>query len=324
MIRGLFIVTVSVFCYPYRNRISSKDKSMNDVKKISTTSLAKELNISPKELFEHLLEMDMIARQGDNWELTTMGKMRGGSYENHEKYGRYIVWPRTIKADLDDTQNKPAGGLVTATYIGEKLDIPANRINSIFSEIGWIKKAEIKGWLVTDLGKRLGGVESRYKATGISFVRWPENIITNKLLITNVKESKGELIDTTQHETKESTSLEFREKFKPEHRAQDGHYVRSKSELIIDNWLYVSKIVHAYERKLPIEEEVYCDFYIPTGKVYIEYWGLDEEKYLVKKTWKLDIYKKNGFHLIELFEKDISNLDDKLPAKLLEFNIPVE
>ena len=100
--------------------------------------------------------------------------------------------------------------------------------------------------------------------------------------------------------------------------------MRSKSEIIIDNWLYVSKIVHAYERKLPIEEELYCDFYLPTGKVYIEYWGLDEDKYLSRKEKKLEIYKKYNLNLIQLVEKDISNLEDVLPAKLLEFGIPVE
>lgn len=46
----------------------------------------------------------------------------------------------------------------------------------------------------------------------------------------------------------------------------------------------MSEIVHAYERKLPIEEEVYCDFYLPNGKVYIEFWGLEsDERYIQRK-----------------------------------------
>ena len=45
---------------------------------------------------------------------------------------------------------------------------------------------------------------------------------------------------------------------------------------------------------------------------------------LVEKNKKLEIYKKYNLNLIELFEKDVSNLDDTLPAKLLEFHIPVE
>jgi len=32
---------------------------------------------------------------------------------------------------------------------------------------------------------------------------------------------------------------------------------------------------------VPIKEDVYCDFYIPKGKVYVEFWGLeDDEAYL--------------------------------------------
>ena len=49
---------------------------------------------------------------------------------------------------------------------------------------------------------------------------------------------------------------DFREKFPAKYRATDGHLVRSRAEMLIDNWLYMSGIVHAVERKLPIEEDV--------------------------------------------------------------------
>jgi hypothetical protein len=39
--------------------------------------------------------------------------------------------------------------------------------------------------------------------------------------------------------------------------------VRSRGELVIDNSLYEYGLAHAYERKLPVEEDVYSDFYIP-------------------------------------------------------------
>lgn len=121
----------------------------------------------------------------------------------------------------------------------------------------------------------------------------------------------------------------FREKFEAKHRTQDWHYVRSKAEMIIDNLLYQYGIVHAYERKLPIEEDVYSDFYIPPGNwrpqgVYIEYWGLEnDEKYLDRKKKKISLYKENELSLIELNEWDIQNLDDVLPRKLLNFKIKV-
>lgn len=90
---------------------------------------------------------------------------------------------------------------------------------------------------------------------------------------------------------------DFRKKFPTDYRVIDGHYVRTKSETIIDNWLYNNLIVHSYERKVPIEEDLYCDFYIPKLDFYIEYWGLTDDCYLVKKSKQRELYQKNGLKL---------------------------
>ena len=104
--------------------------------------------------------------------------------------------------------------------------------------------------------------------------------------------------------------------------------MRSKAELIIDNFLYEAEIAHAYERELPVKEETYCDFYIQKGgkKVYIEYWGYESDpKYLARKQKKIEIYEKYGFQLIQLTDKEVvSSLDDALPKKLREFGIETE
>ncbi len=299
------------------------DKQTN--KELSTTALAKEMKRSTPAMFEYLQEVGLILRSGNNWQLTPAGKSRGGLYRASAKLKRYIVWPESIIAELEGSQEEAGHGFVTATAIGKSFDLPANRINSILSELGWIKKDPVKGWQITGLGKRFGGIQAKHHTSGVPYVHWPETITRHRILTANIQESKGDTPVAVQDEKPTgSESVEFRDKFRPEHRTQDGHYVRSKSEIIIDNWLYVSKIVHAYERKLPIEEELYCDFYLPTGKVYIEYWGLDEPKYISRKERKLEIYKKYSLNLIQLVEKDISNLEDVLPAKLLEFHIPVE
>jgi len=84
----------------------------------------------------------------------------------------------------------------------------------------------------------------------------------------------------------------------------------------------MAEIVHAYERKLPIEKNVYSDFYIPTGKVYIEYWGYENKKqYLERKKIKQDLYNKYDFNLIELEDKDVLNLNDVLPRMLLKHGV---
>jgi hypothetical protein len=161
----------------------------------------------------------------------------------------------------------------------------------------------------------------------VPYVRWQESIKTNKIFLSSLNEVKGDIPTSTQLPASNviPDEIEFREKFKAIFRAKDGHYVRSKSEMLIDNALYDFNLVHAYERKLPIEEVVYSDFYIPTEKVYIEFWGFDEDsKYISRKEDKLEIYKKYDFRLIQLTEKEVQNLDDNLPRLLLGFGIRTE
>ncbi|MCP3889738.1 MAG: glycerol kinase [Desulfobulbaceae bacterium] len=202
------------------------------------------------------------------------------------------------------------------------MDISANKINFLLSELGWVYKG-IKGWLTTPQGVRQGGVQDEDKKSGIPYVRWPESILKNKLLQNSVEQLSGATISTDPvQEAQKSEEKGFREKFEAKHRSTDGHFVRSKAEMLIDNWLYMAEIVHAYERKLPVEEDVYCDFYLPTGKVYIEYWGYEnEKKYLKRKKAKKDIYEKYGFNLIELKDAHVQNLDDILPRLLLKYGI---
>ena len=121
----------------------------------------------------------------------------------------------------------------------------------------------------------------------------------------------------------EKDDNDFRTKFPATFISEDGHRVRSKAEQIIDNWLYHKGIVHAYERRVPIEEEVYCDFFIPIGqKVWIEFWGLEETKYLKRKELKKKFYTAHNKNLIELTDKDIENLDDNMPIKLRKYLPP--
>ena len=101
--------------------------------------------------------------------------------------------------------------------------------------------------------------------------------------------------------------------------------MRSKAEMLIDNYLYMSGVVHAYERQLPIEAEVYCDFYLPAGKVYIEYWGIENDPaYNARRKAKVEIYQRSKLQLIELTDDHIRNLDDYLPKMLIKYKITVD
>ncbi len=222
---------------------------------------------------------------------------------------------------IDKLDSKPR--LINATIVGKHFGISANKINSILSELGWIKKS-IKGWVVTELGRKVGGQQSEYK-TGRLYAHWPESILKNGILVVMVNEAKGEAPTIIQGPAPITDKIEFREKFPGTHRANDGHWVRSIAELMIDNWLYWAGVIHAYEKKLRIKEEVYPDFYLPKGNVYIEYWGYDNDpKYSSRKEAKLEIYTRHELRLIQLTEQDIKNIDDILPKKLREFGINTE
>ena len=293
------------------------------MKKISTTSLSKTLDIPTKELFAKLLEQSFITKKGDNWLLTEKGKSIGGEYKESKQYGKYIVWPDNL--NIGDSPNEAtknnSGKLITSTSIGKHFELLANKINDIFSELGWLKKG-LKGCLVTEQGKKLGGIQVKDKKSGIPFVLWPEAITQSKSLNEMIEHVKGTIPENQNAAQKTTEEIGFREKYEAKHRAVDGHLVRSKAEMLIDNWLYMAEIVHAYERKLPIEEDVYCDFYIPTGKVYIEYWGYEnDQKSLARKKQKIELYQKYGFNLIELEDKDVQNLDDILPRLLLKHGV---
>lgn len=292
-------------------------------KLLSGTALSKVLGMQSKDLFALLLEQGLIEKNGENWQLTPLGIEKGGQVKESKQYGTYIVWPESINTELVAGETVSEATPLNTTAISKAFNVSRQRINLILSELGFIEK-DRKGWILTSLGKSLGGTQLEHPKTGIPYVHWPESILKNKSLAKTMGEISGNEAEEVPAEPKEEQSVGFRDKFKAKHRTTDGHKVRSKSEIIIDNWLYMAEIVHAYERKLPVEEELYCDFYLPVGKVYIEYWGYENnEKYLARKKIKQEVYQKYDFNLIELDESDIQNLDDVLPRKLLKFGIQV-
>jgi hypothetical protein len=157
-----------------------------------------------------------------------------------------------------------SNNLLNATKIGEHFKASSQRLNLILSELGLIEK-DVAGWRITKLWKTIGGSEHIHDVSWAHYVLWPENILEYSRLI-EVFHPEQTFIDSSNQNAKaEGIKTNFREKFEAKIRTQDGHYVRSKAEAMIDDWLYHSGIVHAYERKLPIAEDMVCDFWIPPG-----------------------------------------------------------
>lgn len=292
---------------------------MSEIKYISTSALSKKLSISKSKLDEMLLAANFIIRDENGFSLTDLGIENSGCMKSHPRFGDYIAWDENIEIPNKlVTQGKE---FFSSTKIASQYNLSARKINMTLSEIGFIEKY-LKGWTITALGSKNGGVQKENSKNGIPYVEWDKSIFTSSAFLSVLKEVSGEAGESTQKDIENTKDSNFREKFIAKHRATDGHMVRSKAEMLIDNWLYMAEIVHAYERKLPIEEEVYCDFYIPTGKIYIEFWGLENDpKYAKRKEVKREIYKKYDFKLIELTDEEVFNLDDVLPRLLLKFGV---
>lgn len=216
--------------------------------------------------------------------------------------------------------------ILTSTELGKLLSCSAKDVNALLSGLGLICRSD-EGWQLLPLGREVGGIQKRHSMNGNMYVVWNKVILNHPAILEKtagcLPNNDSEPASTSVIE-KTNQNSNFREKFKANLRAIDGHHVRSRAELLIDNFLYMAEIVHAYERKLPIEEDVYCDFYLPTGKVYVEFWGLEKDaKYTERKNVKIELYRKHELNLIEVNDKDIENLDDVLPSRLLQFGIRV-
>ena len=109
-------------------------------------------------------------------------------------------------------------------------------------------------------------------------------------------------------------------------RTMDGHYVKSNPEATIDDILYEARIVHCYERRVPInsdEETIMCDWFVPVLNsrqgVYIEYWGQNNKEYNKNKDRKRKQYKDHNIPLIEIEKddyKDKQGLSDRMISEL--------
>lgn len=119
---------------------------------------------------------------------------------------------------------------------------------------------------------------------------------------------------------------DYRNQWPRDIQCEDGHYVRSKGEKIIDDWLYHHNIVHAYEKSVYMKSNpndiVLSDFYIPKGDVYIEFWGInDNPDYKERKKYKINLYNKNNYKRIDLEDTHINRIDDIMPRVLGKYNI---
>ena len=204
--------------------------------------------------------------------------------------------------------------MLTSAEIGKRLNLSPRAVNMHLANVGMITHTS-EGWIVTSYGKNNGGTQKTHPQTGSPYVVWSEELLEHSC----VKNLSGR---TSTPEPVCKKEQKFRTLFPATLRTIDGHYVRSKAELWIDNWLYGAKVVHAYEMKVPIVEEMYADFYLPDGKLYVEYMGSqDDPRFAEHKKTKIEVYHQHKLRVFEIRDEDFDNLEDVFPQILSESGI---
>jgi predicted nuclease of restriction endonuclease-like RecB superfamily len=96
----------------------------------------------------------------------------------------------------------------------------------------------------------------------------------------------------------------------------DQHVVRSKGEMIIDNWLTEQGIHHEYEKTIHVQgHPIKYDWYLPKANAYVEYWGYYGKAYMARKREKIALYQAGHMALISIEDADLENIYVQLPRK---------
>jgi len=288
--------------------------------KLSTTALAKKLNIPVQQLFATLKDYGWIQRVDDAWALTPKGEFEGGSFHSSRRYGSYIVWPEQLERHplleaIESNQRISAGSM--CRYYPH---MHARQINRALAELG-LQHHSILGWELTSLGRSLGGLQEESSSSGAFYVTWPHEIIDNPVVHRELSLQSDQappiaLADDAEPDLfNETTTIDVCQGI-------DGHRLESPLQTRVCNWLYLAQLAHACQRSLPTEELHYADFYVPAGSVYIDCWEAEAAVGDFSGRFrKRELYKELGLRHLEINAGDGDKLDEVLGRGLLSFGI---
>lgn len=154
--------------------------------------------------------------------------------------------------------------------------------------------------------------------------KYKENDLINEIIdySNSQKEVKKETIEISEEQINKNIELLNKDKEvelgnrSTWKKCKDGHMVRSSREMQIDNFLYDNEIVHTYDTYIDIDTHYRTDWYLPTYKVYIEFWGLNTRKYEENRTLKMEYYESHHYNLISIEQDDLCDITKVLIDKL--------
>ncbi|MBD2859648.1 hypothetical protein IB286_11595 [Spongiibacter sp. KMU-158] len=289
---------------------------------LSTSALARELGLPLQQLFSTLQDYGWISKLEDGWALTGKGEFEGGRYVNSKRYGRYIVWPKTLLEHpllqaLEHIQ------MLSSSALGRELGISSRQVNRLLLAMGVMVRAG-QGWRPTPLGLELGAQSVLSQDSGMTHLLWPESFAEHPGLIRLSQASKPlELVEANTSETALGDDL-FAEQAKAPVSFQglDGHTYYCQVRWQLAQWLYLAGLRYAKNALLPLEQELRADFYLPDWHIFIECWGGQETpSALSKRLERQSVYAQHGLHVVDVHSDELPQLDDVLGRRLADLNV---
>ncbi len=299
---------------------------MADEDRLSTTALAKALELPVQQLFVTLRDYGWIERRGEHWSLTPKGEYEGGSYRESRRFGRYIVWPQRVTDHPLLSAIESSQRMTAASLRRFYPSLHPRQINRALAELG-LQTHSILGWELTDLGRQWGGQQAESGNSGAFYVTWPHEIVDHPVVqreLTRLAAGmEGELPCRPSADGEQEPDLfAIENAVNTGCKGLDGHALESPLERQVCDWLYLAQLAHAWRRALPCEEALYADFYLPEGRVYIDCWREDvspgELSALLRRR---EIYRELKLRVIEVGADDGDRLDEVLGRGLLAFGI---
>ncbi|HEY3697841.1 MAG TPA: hypothetical protein VGK97_00815 [Spongiibacteraceae bacterium] len=282
--------------------------------KLSTSALAKTLDIPLQQLFGTLRDCGWIRKVDDGWVLTAKGEFEGGEYVHSKRYGRYIVWPEAL-LEHQLLRGIESNRLLNSAQLARKYQISVREVRRLFGDLGLLQRT-FNGWELTRDGERLGGI-SIDSDSGDSDITWPESLLENDTVTAQLDYLQRLYHDADQRENDLLAAITDLE-------ARDGHRFRSRNELLVCHWLYLAGIAHAYRHRLPLPQPHHADFWLPAAQVYLEVGGDEKDAAAIAATMeRIEIYRKQQWHFIEVRAENFEHLDDYLTRALREFGAAI-
>ncbi|QIZ76767.1 hypothetical protein [Ferrimonas lipolytica] len=268
-------------------------------KMISTSALAKQMNVTSKVLFSRFERAGYLVRCDNQWVLTALGLSAGGETTLHEKYGRYVVWPETLLLA------EPAE-LQSARDLAQSLSVSEYELRQLLLQLGWLQQGA-GGLVLTPEGRRNGAGQRLFASGPVSY--WPVDIDKHGSLKRVLNTYLG--LDAEANSTHKSVKA-FQHRFNSRYRTMSGHWVANLAHLKLANWFYLHEINFAFEQPWPESPQLISDFFIPSLALYIEVLDSDNQE----QQQRLAQFQQHQHQYLVLSEDEISAGSAQLMPKL--------